>query len=571
MIRFSRCSDGDKRTLVKHTAMGTSVAFLFFTFAILSTGVSSQYVYQTIGMYGNDGRVLTLEDAGYISWTQYGYQYDDDQDFRVHFQAPVGKRILLKFYDIYIESRDDSCQYDRMEICEGQVDSCVFPRIVCGTSGADFVSESNVITIRFKSDSSVEGHFKLMYTVFSYASLGSTCSTGECMCSNGRCINAMLQGDGVNNCGSDQVSDASICYDAGYIYTPQTTVMPMFPTDYSNFYMSEHCGDSVYLGYSGYIQWDRHGYNWNSQSCWANFHPPPGLKVLLQFVDVDMEGNYPSCSFDSLRVFSRPLAYGIATTANADTKICDDDDVSPYIGTSFGLMLQTDSTVSGSYKILYTVFRASYYCNSDEFRCAGRQVCMSSSVRCDSHDNCGDNSDEDLCPSYAPPPEAEVSSSSSVSTGVVIGAVVGALAVLFLVAALVGVICHCSKRQARTPAAARSPNPTGTPLYPTGQQAPYPTGAPPYPNTASPYPAAGVPPYPTAAPGNNYTYPTVFINQGTANTAGPAFVTQGVANSGFEPPPPYSYPPPGFSSPPAANGQNNQQEAVQMAACNGYF
>ncbi|XP_035683871.1 LIM domain-binding protein 3-like isoform X1 [Branchiostoma floridae] len=190
---------------------------------------------------------------------------------------------------------------------------------------------------------------------------------------------------------------------------------------------------------------------------------------------------------------------------------------------------------------------------------------MSSSVRCDTHDNCGDNSDEYLCPSYAPPPEVS-SSSSFASTGVIIGAVVGALAVLFLVAALVGVICHCSKRQARAPAAARSPGPTGTPLYPTGQQAPYPTGAPPYPNTASPYPAAGAPPYPTAAPGQNYTYPTVFINPGNANTAGPAFVIQGVAISGYEPPPAYSYPPPGFSSPPAANGQNNQQEAVQMAA-----
>ena len=52
-----------------------------------------------------------------------------------------------------------------------------------------------------------------------------------------------------------------------------------------------------------------------------------------------------------------PVMYGNASTVEADTTICDDDDVSSYTGTSFGMMLQTDSSVSGSYKILYTVFR----------------------------------------------------------------------------------------------------------------------------------------------------------------------------------------------------------------------
>ncbi|XP_066293843.1 low-density lipoprotein receptor-related protein 12-like [Branchiostoma lanceolatum] len=536
--------------------MGTWVAFLFFTSAVLWTGVSS-YVYQTIGMYGNEGRTLSLREAGYISWTEYSYRYDDNQDFRVHFEAPLGKRIILYFYDIDIEDNDD-CRYDRLEVCNGAVnyDTCPFPSIVCGTYAADFVSMGNVITIRFKSDSSNEGHFKLIYTVFSYPTHGYTCSVGDCMCSNGRCINATLQGDGVNNCGSDQVSDARTCYDAGYIHTTTMTVRPMFPTDYSNFYLSEHCRDSVDLGYSGYIQWDRRGSHWDSQSCWVNFSPPPGMQVLLQFVEVDMEGNSPSCSYDRLLVFSHPT---FDNDVSPDRTICGDDDVSSYIGTSVGLKLETDSSVGGDFNILYTVFRASYSCSSGEFRCARGQMCMASSVRCDGQDNCEDGSDEYQCPSIAPP--AVASSSSGVSTGIVIGAVVGALAVLFLIAALVGVICHCSRRQARTPAAARSPDPTGTPLYPTGQQATYPTDAPPYPTGAPPYPT-GAPSYPTAPPGH-YTY--LVVNQGMAGPSS-AFATQGAANSGYEPPPAYSYPPPGLAYPPAATtGQNNQQEAVQMA------
>ncbi|CAH1258864.1 LRP6 [Branchiostoma lanceolatum] len=108
----------------------------------------------------------------------------------------------------------------------------------------------------------------------------------------------------------------------------------------------------------------------------------------------------------------------------------------------------------------------------------------------------------------------ESSSHSGASTGTGIGAVVGVLAGLILI---VGVICYCNRRQARTPSTDRSPNPTDIPLEPTGQEGLYPdgvppflTGAPPYPDGAPPYPT-GAPPYPTGAPpypGGAPPYPT---------------------------------------------------------------
>ncbi|KAL4234071.1 hypothetical protein ACF0H5_005725 [Mactra antiquata] len=74
-------------------------------------------------------------------------------------------------------------------------------------------------------------------------------------------------------------------------------------------------------------------------------------------------------------------------------------------------------------------------CEEDEFRCSNNK-CILNDLRCDSYNNCGDDSDETCNTSYS-------AVNSSLSTGAIIGIIIGSLIFCAMVVAIIVAVVMC--------------------------------------------------------------------------------------------------------------------------------
>lgn len=94
----------------------------------------------------------------------YPDEYQDEQICYWHIRVRFGHRIRLHFLDFDIEE-DTDCLSDHLEIYDSYDDVSGFVGRYCGDQLPDgFISTGNVMTLKFRSDSSVTaGGFKLQY------------------------------------------------------------------------------------------------------------------------------------------------------------------------------------------------------------------------------------------------------------------------------------------------------------------------------------------------------------------------------------------------------------------------
>uniref|UniRef100_A0A8C4DW44 Suppression of tumorigenicity 14b n=1 Tax=Dicentrarchus labrax TaxID=13489 RepID=A0A8C4DW44_DICLA len=128
-------------------------------------------------------------------------------------RADPGHRVRLDFHTLILE---DDCQqdfikiYDSLATIEPRVltEQCGYPHNSLKPESTVVTSRSNVMTIKFNSDSSiVDQGFTAEYEAF----VPDNPCPGRFQCTNNLCINSTLQCDGWNDCGDSSDEDGCTC------------------------------------------------------------------------------------------------------------------------------------------------------------------------------------------------------------------------------------------------------------------------------------------------------------------------------------------------------------------------
>eukprot|EP00058_Branchiostoma_floridae_P005624 XP_002591112.1 hypothetical protein BRAFLDRAFT_109625 [Branchiostoma floridae] len=161
--------------------------------------------------------------------------------------------------------------------------------------------------------------------------------------------------------------------------------------------MGAHCGSQVSLEQAGYISWN-YG---NNMDCYINLVAPGATSLLyLQILENHIESGGSSC-YDHLYVYEGIHTSFAGSGIHAD--ICGSSGITEYTSSldhTLTLRLVSDVSTTGSFSILYTAYADPFGpaagCESG-FPCDVTDRCIHTDLRCDSVDNCGDNSDEVSC------------------------------------------------------------------------------------------------------------------------------------------------------------------------------
>ncbi|XP_022080359.1 uncharacterized protein LOC110973673 [Acanthaster planci] len=288
-------------------------------------------------------------------------------------------------------------------------------------------------------------------------------------------------------------------------------------------YMDQNCGGTIDAGRSGDKLDSQIDYYYGDLiDCTVTITADFNRRILLTFSQVDIDGGL-GCNSDYLEVYE-----GSSTLFRSA-------DLGVICGTSAGnivsltntitLRFKTDYSGSGTGFVLsYTSFESPTFstCGADEFKCDNNR-CIDVSLRFNSYDNCGDNSDETFSTSINV--EDTVHKTVGLAIGILVAIIIAAIVGVVLVCVCVGCICYhccCKKRQPQQPSyqvVSQTPQqqppmamqPTGQSSQPAsyGQPGAYPAGQQAYPANQPAYPA-GQPAYPAGQPGLSPTAPPAY-------------------------------------------------------------
>eukprot|EP00057_Strongylocentrotus_purpuratus_P002817 XP_003725311.1 PREDICTED: uncharacterized protein LOC100889148 [Strongylocentrotus purpuratus] len=214
------------------SSMPRWLRFLSIGFMILF--VLPEKIQATVNMINQCGR--TIHSAGDMIFSQGGLYYPPNINCTVTIATPSGDgRVLLQLHDSELMS-DEDCSDDYLEISDirardddgNDVDS----RRICGTtSPMEVASQGSSLRIHLVSDGVGSGRgWSGVFTNVLPAD-GSLClGYKKFLCSNGRCIPAVLRCDSVNHCGDN--SDETVGCEDGLPYYLGDRVLELNETIY---------------------------------------------------------------------------------------------------------------------------------------------------------------------------------------------------------------------------------------------------------------------------------------------------------------------------------------------------
>ncbi|XP_061615948.1 low-density lipoprotein receptor-related protein 12 isoform X2 [Phyllopteryx taeniolatus] len=126
-------------------------------------------------------------------------------------------------------------------------------------------------------------------------------------------------------------------------------------------------------------------------NCSWNIRGRPGDTVTVSFQDFDLQGSH-RCSSDWMSISSYKNLDGL--------RVCGSSLPPPYISSQdhVWIRFRSDDALTGKgFRLSYVTGKSDVpSCDVDQFRCSSGK-CIPDWWRCNSMDECGDNSDEDLC------------------------------------------------------------------------------------------------------------------------------------------------------------------------------
>ncbi|XP_066297235.1 uncharacterized protein [Branchiostoma lanceolatum] len=343
----------------------------WFLLAVLWQAVSTDY--STINMGAHCGGQVTLDQAGYISWS-----YGNNADCYINLVAP-GTTSLLYLQILQNQIEGSSSCYDHLYVYEGIHTSFTSSGIhadICESSGITEYTSSldHTLTLRLVSDVATTGYFNILYTAYADPfGPAAACESGFPCDVSSRCIHTDLRCDSVDNCGdgSDEVScltsgGALACSDGASVpssrlcdgngdcsdYSDERTT---FPTYCSTVEMAPSCYRSVYLQplSSGYIVYSNNA-SYSGTICATHFYTDPDYTLL--FGSFDMR-DMPDGCVDFIHVCVGDAMYSCEHGA-AILSYCVNHyqvDLVEQLRSDATVRLEGGSAVGGNFKIFYSV------------------------------------------------------------------------------------------------------------------------------------------------------------------------------------------------------------------------
>ncbi|KAJ8302565.1 hypothetical protein KUTeg_018961 [Tegillarca granosa] len=269
----------------------------------------------------------------------------------------------------------------------------------------------------------------------------------------------------------------------------------------NNNYMDQRCGQTLEFTNSIRLKLTQFSKYNNNMNCFLKIKAPENRKIMIVFNKVDIEnGFFGLCNDDYLQIANGP-SINDGTIPGLRSKMCGEERPrGAYLASSNYISLKFVSDWhdrDDGFEILLTSFGEGT-CQSSEFKCEAGQ-CISSSLKCDGYNHCGDYSDE-----------------CGIPAGVIAGIAVTVIVIIAIACLIVFCVCRRRRQQGyvkrtSTPSTTVTTGNVSTypaypqqPMYP--QQPAYPQQPPQsvaynaQPMSPPPYDAVATNPYPYGAP-----------------------------------------------------------------------
>ncbi|XP_071173196.1 neuropilin and tolloid-like protein 1 [Mytilus galloprovincialis] len=201
----------------------------------------------------------------------------------------------------------------------------------------------------------------------------------------------------------------------------------------STVYLTTSCNQTVAITTGISLQSSTALYYPNSMNCYLAVTVPTNYKVVAVFRRYEIEVLSSVCK-DSVNFYD-----GADTSASPLNLDHNCGDIAPTnitsTGTSLTVQLVTDSTaIYRGFDLILSAF--SYApCSSDQYSCTN-SLCISSTLKCDNYDQCGDQSDESDCT------DAELANTASSDNSALIAGIAIGVGSVVIICVLIGIYVY---------------------------------------------------------------------------------------------------------------------------------
>ncbi|VDI29827.1 Hypothetical predicted protein, partial [Mytilus galloprovincialis] len=201
----------------------------------------------------------------------------------------------------------------------------------------------------------------------------------------------------------------------------------------STVYLTTSCNQTVAITTGISLQSSTALYYPNSMNCYLAVTVPTNYKVVAVFRRYEIEELSSVCK-DSVNFYD-----GVDTSASLLNLDHNCGNIAPTnitsTGTSLTVQLVTDSTaIYRGFDLILSAF--SYApCSSDQYSCTN-SLCISSTLKCDNYDQCGDQSDESDCT------DAELANTASSDNSALIAGIAIGVGSVVVICVLIGIYVY---------------------------------------------------------------------------------------------------------------------------------